>query len=60
MNVEGYPGLVVHGPLAASLLAELALEKNPGQFLKLSCFRLEHHYSTPHHLKLLGNQPIMA
>ena len=31
LEVEGYPGLVVHGPLAASFLAELALEKNPGQ-----------------------------
>ena len=39
MNVEGYPGLVVHGPLAASLLAELALEKNPGQFLKTFMFQ---------------------
>ncbi len=33
-EVEGYPGLVVHGPLAASFLAELALEKNPGQLLR--------------------------
>ena len=34
LEVEGYPGLVVHGPLAASFLAELALEKNPGQLLR--------------------------
>jgi 3-methylfumaryl-CoA hydratase len=29
-EVEGYPALVVHGPLIATLLAELALENNPG------------------------------
>ena len=39
LEVEGYPGLVVHGPLAASFLAELALEKNPGQ--SLSTFQFE-------------------
>ena len=39
MNLLGYHCLVVHGPLAASLLAELALEKNPGQFLKTFMFQ---------------------
>ncbi len=29
-EVEGYPALIVHGPLIATLLAELALENNPG------------------------------
>lgn len=31
---EGYPGLVFHGPLTATLLLELALENNPGRSLK--------------------------
>jgi 3-methylfumaryl-CoA hydratase len=30
-ETEGYPALVVHGPLIATLLAELALENNPGR-----------------------------
>jgi 3-methylfumaryl-CoA hydratase len=29
-EVEGYPGLVFHGPLTATLMIDLALEKNPG------------------------------
>jgi 3-methylfumaryl-CoA hydratase len=29
-EVEGYPGLVFHGPLTATLLFDLALERNPG------------------------------
>lgn len=28
---EGYPALIVHGPLIATLLAELALDNNPGK-----------------------------
>jgi 3-methylfumaryl-CoA hydratase len=31
---EGYPGLVFHGPLTATLLLELALANNPGRNLK--------------------------
>ena len=30
-NVEGYPGLVFHGPLTATLLMDLALEQAAGQ-----------------------------
>ncbi len=30
-EVEGYPALVVHGPLIATLLIELALDNNPGR-----------------------------
>ncbi|MCP3690408.1 MAG: acyl-CoA dehydrogenase [Gammaproteobacteria bacterium] len=30
-NQEGYPGLVFHGPLTATLLLELAIEENPGR-----------------------------
>ncbi|MFA9420477.1 MAG: MaoC family dehydratase N-terminal domain-containing protein [Gammaproteobacteria bacterium] len=31
---EGYPGLVFHGPLTATLLLELAMQNNPGRSLK--------------------------
>ena len=33
MEVEGYPGLIVHGPLTATFLLELALEHNAGRKL---------------------------
>ncbi len=38
-DVEGYPGLVFHGPLTATLMAGLAAENNPGQPLKSFEFR---------------------
>ena len=31
MEVEGYPGLVVHGPLASTLLHDFARDHNPGR-----------------------------
>jgi len=37
--VEGYPGLVVHGPLQATLMAGLALETAPGARLARFAFR---------------------
>jgi 3-methylfumaryl-CoA hydratase len=36
---EGYPGLVVHGPLLATLLADFALDTNPGSELATFRFR---------------------
>ena len=36
---EGYPGLVFHGPLTATMLIELALENNHGRSLKSYEFR---------------------
>jgi 3-methylfumaryl-CoA hydratase len=38
-QVEGYPGLVVHGPLQATLMAGLALEASPGRALRRFAFR---------------------
>jgi hydroxyacyl-ACP dehydratase HTD2-like protein with hotdog domain len=38
-GVEGYPGLVVHGPLQATLMAALALEAAPGHVLRRFAFR---------------------
>jgi 3-methylfumaryl-CoA hydratase len=31
MDVEGYPGLVVHGPLTTTLLVDFARDSNPGR-----------------------------
>jgi len=31
MDVEGYPGLVVHGPLTTTLLIDFARDSNPGR-----------------------------
>ena len=38
-DVEGYPGLVVHGPLTAMLLVDLFLRHNPGAFVTGFRFR---------------------
>jgi len=38
-DVEGYPGLVFHGPLTATMLLQLAMEQNPNRSLKGYEFR---------------------
>ncbi len=38
-QVEGYPGLVVHGPLIATLLVDLLRRERPGTVLKAFSFR---------------------
>jgi 3-methylfumaryl-CoA hydratase len=38
-EVEGYPGLVVHGPLLATLLVDLVRRKNPGATLRSFTFK---------------------
>ncbi len=38
-GVEGYPGLVVHGPLVATLLVDLLLRNRPGTRLAAFSFR---------------------
>ncbi|MDW4551183.1 MaoC family dehydratase N-terminal domain-containing protein [Defluviimonas sp. D31] len=38
-SVEGHAGLVVHGPLIATMLADLALRRNPGATLRAFEFR---------------------
>ncbi len=39
INVEGMEGLVVHGPLTATLLVDLAVQNNPGRMLRSFEFR---------------------
>lgn len=38
-EVEGYPGLIVHGPLIATLLVDLLRREMPGAFLEAFSFR---------------------
>lgn len=38
-EVEGYPGLIVHGPLIATLLADLARRERPGARLRSFSFK---------------------
>jgi 3-methylfumaryl-CoA hydratase len=38
-GVEGYPGLIVHGPLQATLLAAHAMAQAPGRRLTSFSFR---------------------
>ncbi len=38
-EVEGYPGLIFHGPLTATLLADLAMRKRPGGEIRGFKFR---------------------
>lgn len=35
MEVEGYPGLVVHGPLTSTLLIDFARDRNPGRAVRV-------------------------
>jgi 3-methylfumaryl-CoA hydratase len=34
MDVEGYPGLVVHGPLTSTLLIDFARDHSPGRVFR--------------------------
>jgi citrate lyase beta subunit/hydroxyacyl-ACP dehydratase HTD2-like protein with hotdog domain len=38
-NTEGYPGLVVHGPLTASLLIDFYQHNNPGKHVRKFAFK---------------------
>jgi len=38
-GVEGYPGLIVHGPLIATLLVDLVRRQAPGAFIKSFSFK---------------------
>ncbi|EIF31983.1 hypothetical protein BCh11DRAFT_07546 [Burkholderia sp. Ch1-1] len=41
-DVEGYPGLIVHGPLIATLLVDLVRREQPGATLQSFAFRALH------------------
>ncbi len=54
MEVEGYPGLVVHGPLLATLLSLFA-ERKSGRKLSKFCFRGKHPVFDLHEFTLTGS-----
>ena len=41
-EVEGYPGLIVHGPLQATLLLQTAADLRPGERASAFAFRATH------------------
>jgi 3-methylfumaryl-CoA hydratase len=54
--VEGYPGLIVHGPLQATLLSELFLARHPGASLKSFGFRALRPVFDTHPFRLVGSE----
>ncbi|HKK31565.1 MAG TPA: MaoC family dehydratase N-terminal domain-containing protein [Alphaproteobacteria bacterium] len=50
INVEGYPALVVHGPLSSTLLINFVRDMNPGKIIKTYRMRAR--------APLFANQPI--
>ncbi|MGQ9368262.1 FAS1-like dehydratase domain-containing protein [Azospirillum sp. ST 5-10] len=53
-SVEGYPGLVVHGPLTATLLVDLFLRENPGTRVTAFRFRARRPLFDVHPFTLCG------
>ena len=51
---EGYPGLVVHGPLQATLLADLVRRNRPGSYITRFGFRGRRPAFHQNDLTLLG------
>ena len=56
-QTEGYPGLVVHGPLLATLLCDLLLESLPGCKLEKFEFKAMHPVFDLNDFKVCGLQP---
>lgn len=54
--VEGYPGLIVHGPLQATLLSELVLARHPGATLKSFSFRALRPVFDTHPFRVVGSE----
>ncbi len=58
-NEEGYDGLIIHGPLTATLLMDLAGEQEPDKWLKAFSFRalspLTHIHEFSLHVRKTGN-----
>ncbi|MEO6293372.1 MAG: MaoC family dehydratase N-terminal domain-containing protein [Burkholderiaceae bacterium] len=53
-DVEGYPGLIVHGPLIATLLVDLVRRHTPGAFIKRFDFKAVRPTFDLHPLRLNG------
>jgi 3-methylfumaryl-CoA hydratase len=55
-GVEGYPGLVVHGPLVATLLADLARRERPDARITRIRFRAVAPLFEGHEMTLAGRE----
>jgi len=53
-EVEGYPGLIVHGPLIATLLTDLVRRHSPDAFMRRFEFRAVRPTHDPHPLRVNG------
>ncbi len=53
-GVEGYPGLVVHGPLIATLLMQLARREQPGRAVRRFEFKAVHPVFDIHRFQVCG------
>jgi 3-methylfumaryl-CoA hydratase len=53
-EVEGYPGLVVHGPLIATLLMQLACGERPGRVVRRFEFKARHPVFDIHRFQVCG------
>ena len=53
-EVEGYPGLIVHGPLIATLLVDLVRRNAPGAFIKSFNFKAVRPTFDRHPLRING------
>jgi 3-methylfumaryl-CoA hydratase len=53
-QAEGYPGLVVHGPLIATLLMQLARSQRPGQAVRRFEFKAVHPVFDIHRFHVCG------
>jgi 3-methylfumaryl-CoA hydratase len=53
-EVEGYPGLIVHGPLIATLLIELARRERPGRAVRRFEFKAVHPVFDIHRFQVCG------
>ncbi len=54
-KVEGYPGLVVHGPLTATLLMDLYLRQRPGAAVRSFRFRAKRPLFDTHSFTVCGS-----
>ncbi len=55
-GVEGYPGLIVHGPLIATLLADLVRRQLPGAFMRSFDFKAVRPTFDLHPLRVNGRR----
>lgn len=53
-QTEGYPGLVIHGPLIATLMCQACMENNPGKQLRYFSFRGQRPLFSPDSFRVEG------